>query len=58
MFHKLECCVADAEDEADYQCVRKAVKEYRVTMKEYYKAVCCITFSNLWRLYCCPTFDC
>ncbi|CAI8591153.1 unnamed protein product [Vicia faba] len=28
----------DAEDEADYQCVRKAVKEYRVTMKEYYKA--------------------
>ncbi|XP_004485769.1 putative nuclear RNA export factor SDE5 isoform X2 [Cicer arietinum] len=29
---------ADGEDEADYQCVRKAVKEYRVTMMEYYKA--------------------
>lgn len=28
----------DAEDEADYQSARKAVKEYRVTMKEYYKA--------------------
>ncbi|KAE9591742.1 hypothetical protein Lalb_Chr20g0121931 [Lupinus albus] len=29
---------ADAEDEEDYQKVRKAVKEYRVTMNEYYKA--------------------
>ncbi|KAK2372191.1 hypothetical protein QL285_073354 [Trifolium repens] len=28
----------DAENEAEYQCVRKAVKEYRATMKEYYKA--------------------
>jgi len=50
--------VADAEDEADYQSARKAVKEYRVTMKEYYKAVCCITFSSLWGLYFCPTFNC
>ncbi|KAF1882058.1 hypothetical protein Lal_00038701 [Lupinus albus] len=30
--------VDDAEDEEDYQKVRKAVKEYRVTMNEYYKA--------------------
>ncbi|XP_045813155.1 putative nuclear RNA export factor SDE5 [Trifolium pratense] len=28
----------DAENEAEYQSVRKAVKEYRATMKEYYKA--------------------
>ncbi|XP_019426188.1 PREDICTED: putative nuclear RNA export factor SDE5 isoform X2 [Lupinus angustifolius] len=30
--------VDEAEDEEDYQKVRKAVKEYRVTMNEYYKA--------------------
>lgn len=40
--------MTDAEDEEDYQCVRRAVKEYRVTMKEYYTAVCCILFSSLW----------
>ncbi|MED6130661.1 hypothetical protein PIB30_002775 [Stylosanthes scabra] len=28
----------DVEDEEDYQSVRRAVKEYRATMNEYYKA--------------------
>ncbi|KAK7246518.1 hypothetical protein RIF29_41387 [Crotalaria pallida] len=30
--------VVDADNEEDYRKVRKAVKEYRVTMSEYYKA--------------------
>ncbi|XP_061375578.1 putative nuclear RNA export factor SDE5 isoform X2 [Gastrolobium bilobum] len=30
--------VDDAEDEEDYQTVRRAVKEHRATMNEYYKA--------------------
>ncbi|TKY71689.1 hypothetical protein E2542_SST00421 [Spatholobus suberectus] len=30
--------IDDPEDEEDYQNVRKAVKEYRVAMNEYYKA--------------------
>lgn len=34
--------MADPEDEEEYKNVRRAVKEYRGTMNEYYKAVCCI----------------
>ncbi|KAJ1381901.1 HscB, C-terminal domain superfamily [Sesbania bispinosa] len=30
--------VDDGEDEEDYQSVRRAVREYRATMKEYYQA--------------------
>jgi len=34
--------MTDPEDEEEYKNVRRAVKEYRVAMNEYYKAVCCI----------------
>ncbi|BFG27754.1 hypothetical protein CerSpe_140270 [Prunus speciosa] len=32
------CMVNDADDEDNYQVLRKAVKEYRTTMKEYFQA--------------------
>lgn len=31
----------DEDDEESYEVLRKAVKEYWTTMKEYYKAVSC-----------------
>lgn len=34
--------MTDPEDEEEYKNVRRAVKEYRVAMSEYYRAVCCI----------------
>ncbi|RZB63536.1 hypothetical protein D0Y65_040224, partial [Glycine soja] len=34
--------IDDPEDEEEYKNVRRAVKEFRVAMNEYYKAVCCI----------------
>lgn len=34
--------ITDEDEEDDYQLLRRAVKEYRGTMKEYYKAVGCL----------------
>lgn len=65
----LLCLVSSAvedghdDDENSYDFLRQAVKEYWVTMKEYYKAVSCLVLKTFWKMhlnfccYCCTNIS-